>query len=297
MKIGFALPQYGSHAREGARIAHYATTLEHAGADSLWVGERLIAATDPQVGYGGKDTIPDEFNCVLDPFVVLGIAAAATERVRLGTNVLIAPLHRPAVLARALTTVEVVSAGRLIAGLGIGWSPEEYAAAEVPFTHRGARLEETLDALEAIWTSDPAAYQGRFVQVPSHRSELKPVRRPPIHLAAFSPAGLARIGRRGDGWLPMVPVPGPPGWGKQLLRLRAVIDEAAVAAGRDPQAIDTVLRVNIAAGTDLELVADTVHSVVADTGFDDVFLDLLYVTDSVDHMLDTAADLLQRLRA
>ncbi len=298
VKIGFSLPQYGPHAREAARIAHYASTLEQAGADSLWVGERLIAATNPKVGYAGKDTIPAVFNSVLDPFLVLGIAAAVTERVTLGTNVLIAPLHRPAPLARALTTIDVVSGGRLIPGFGIGWSPEEYEAAGVPFTHRGARLDETLDALEAIWTTDPAAYRGRFVTVPEHRSELETVQRPrpPIHLAAFSPAGLARIGRRGDGWLPVVPVPGPPGWGKQLLSLRAVIDEAAVAAGRDPQAIDTILRVNVAAGTDLALVADTIESVAADTGFDDFFIDLLYVTDSVDAMLDTATALLERLR-
>lgn len=296
VKIGFSLPQFGAQAREGARIAQYATALEEAGADSLWVGDRLIAATDPTVGYGGTDRIPDEFNAVLDPFLVLGIAAAVTERVRLGANVLIAPMYRPALLARSLTTIDVVSQGRLIPGFGIGWSPEEYAAAGVPFAQRGARLEETLDALEAIWSSDPAGYEGRFVSVPEHRSELKPVRRPPIHLGAFNPAALARIGRRGDGWLPVVPVPGPPGWGKQLLALRGLIDEAAVVAGRDPAAIATVLRVNVAAGTDLEQVAQTVETVAADTGFDDFFIDLLYVTDSVDGMRESALWLLERLR-
>ncbi|WP_459959504.1 TIGR03619 family F420-dependent LLM class oxidoreductase [Nocardia sp. IFM 10818] len=299
VKIGFSLPQHGPQAREGAQIPRLAIELEKAGADSLWVGERLIAATDPKVGYAGKDTIPDEFNLVLDPFLVLGLAAAVTERVRLGTNVLIAPLHRPAVLARALTTLDVVSSGRLVPGFGIGWSPEEYEAAGVPFTHRGARLDETLDALEAIWTTDPASYQGRFVTVPEHRTELKPVQRPrpPIHLGAFSAEGLARIGRRGDGWLPVVPVPGPPGWGKQLLKLRAVIDRAAEAAGRDPRAISTILRVNVAAGTDMGLVADTIEQVAADTGFDDYFIDPMYVADSADATLEIALGLLARLRA
>lgn len=94
----------------------------------------------------------------------------------------------------------------------------------------------------------------------------------------------------------MVPVPGPPAWGQQLLKLRGVIDEAAVAAGRDPKDIATVLRVNIAAGTDLELVAATIEKVAADTGFDDFFIDLLYVTDSLDGMLDAALRLLARLR-
>lgn len=296
MKLGFSLPQYGPQARQAAQVAQYATALEQAGADSLWVGERLIAATDPKVGYAGKDTIPVEFDSVLDPFVVLGIAAAVTERVTLGTNVLIAPLHRPALLARSLTSIDVVSGGRLIAGLGIGWSPEEYEAAGVPFTHRGARLDETLDALHAIWTEDPAEYRGKYVTVPRHRSELKPVRRPPIHLGSFTPPGLARIGARGDGWLPVVPVPGPPGWGKQLLKLRAVIDQAAETAGRDPRDIDTIVRVNVAAGTDAELVASTIESVAAETGFEHFFVDLMYVAESVEELRETALGLVRRLR-
>ncbi|MBL1073755.1 TIGR03619 family F420-dependent LLM class oxidoreductase [Nocardia sp. 2] len=296
--MGFSLPQHGSQAQQGAQTARFAAELEQAGADSLWVGERLIAAVDPTVGYAGKDTIPDEFNAVLDPFLLLGVAAAVTERVRLGTNVLIAPLHRPVLLARSLTSLDVMSGGRLVPGFGIGWSPEEYEAAGVPFTHRGARLDETLDALEAIWTTDPASYRGQFVTVPAHRSELKPVQRPrpPIWLGAFSAAGLARIGQRGDGWLPVAPVPGPPGWGKQLLKLRAVVDRAAESAGRDPETIGTIVRVNVAAGTDPALIAQTIEQVAADTGFDDFFVDLMYVTTSVDAMLETAGGLLDRLR-
>ncbi|WP_256627446.1 TIGR03619 family F420-dependent LLM class oxidoreductase [Nocardia otitidiscaviarum] len=298
MKIGFALPQYGPQAAEAARVTGFAAALEAAGADSLWVGERLIAATNPTVGYAGTDTIPAEFNAVLDPFLLLGLAAAGTERVRLGTNVLIAPLYRPALLARSLTTLDIASGGRLVPGFGIGWSPEEYAAAGVPFMRRGVRLDETLDALETIWTTDPASYTGRYVSVPSHRSALRPVRRPrpPIWLGAFSAEGLARIGRRADGWLPVLPVPGPPGWGARLTELRGVIERAAATAGRDPATIGTTVRVNVAAGTDPELIVTAVEKVAADTGFDDFFVDLMYVTRSVDRMRDTALALLERLR-
>lgn len=298
VKIGFSLPQFGTQASQGDQVMRYAAAVEQAGADSLWVGDRLIAATNPTVGYGGQDTIPDEFNAILDPFLVLALAAAVTDRVRLGTNVLIAPLYRPALLARSLTTLDVVSGGRLVPGFGIGWSPDEYEAAGVPFTHRGARLDETLDALEAIWTTDPAGHEGRFVSVREHRSELRTVQRPrpPIYLGAFSPAGLARIGQRAEGWLPVVPVPGPPGWGARLLHLRAIIDQAAVAAGRDPGTIHTILRVNVAAGSSVAQVADTIEQVVAETGFDDVFVDLMYLTDSVDGMLAAATELLERLR-
>lgn len=298
MKIGFSIPQYGVHAREAARVGEFAGELEKAGADSLWVGERLIAATNPKVGYAGSTTIPDEFNRILDPFLVLGMAAVTTERVRLGANVLIAPLHQPAMLARSLTTLDVASGGRLIPGFGIGWSPEEYEAAGVPFTQRGVRLDETLDALAAIWTTDPAGYAGTLVSVPEHRAELKPVQQPgpPIYLAAFGAAALERVGRRGDGWLPVYPVPNPPGWGARLRELRAIVDRAAEQAGRDPAGIDTIVRVNVRAGTPIQQIADTVRQAADETGFDDFFIDLMYVADSVDNMTATAIRLLDLLR-
>ncbi|MFC9894325.1 TIGR03619 family F420-dependent LLM class oxidoreductase [Nocardia sp. NPDC127579] len=297
MKIGFSIPQIGAHAPAAARIPEFAAAMEHAGADSLWVGDRLLAAVDPRIGYAGTDTIPPEFNQVLDPFLALALAAAATERVRLGANVLIAPLYPPAILARALTTLDVASAGRLIPGFGIGWSPEEYAAAGVPFTKRGARLEQTLDALEAIWTTDPAEYTGSLVSVPRHRAELRPIQqpRPPIHLAGFTPVAMERIGRRGDGWLPVVPVPGPPEWGVHLRALRDIVDRVAETAGRDPAAIETIVRVNVRAGTSLDQVAAAVRRTVDQSGFVDFFIDLTYVSPSMDGALTDAHRLLDLL--
>jgi probable F420-dependent oxidoreductase len=298
MKVGVSIPQHGAHAHEGHRVAEFAIEMEKAGAHSLWVGDRVLAATNPKVGYAGADTIPAEFNSVLDPFLLLGIAGAVTERVRLGTNVLIAPLYRPALLARSLTTVDVASRGRLVAGFGIGWSPEEYEAAGVPFTKRGTRLDETLDALEAIWTTDPAGYSGTLVSVPEHRVELKPVQRPhpPIHLAGFTPATLERIGRRADGWLPVVPVPSASEWDSRLVALRGVIDRAAEEAGRDPGAIETIVRVNVKAGTPVEQIAETIERNSAATGFDDYFVDFMYATDSVDGAMVAVTRLLDLLR-
>ncbi|MBU3066372.1 TIGR03619 family F420-dependent LLM class oxidoreductase [Nocardia sp. NEAU-G5] len=297
MKVGFSLPQYGGQASGGAHIARFARELEQAGADSLWVGDRLLAAVNPSVGYGGRPTIPAQFNAVLDPFAVLAVAAGVTERVRLGTNVLIAPLYPPAILARMLTTLDVVSAGRLVPGLGIGWSPEEYAAAGIPFSHRGARFDETLDALQAIWGADRAEYRGAWVTVPDHHTELATVQRPhpPIHLGAFSAAGIARIGRRADGWLPVLMVPGPPEQPAGLLRQRRAIDESAERAGRDPGAIATIVRVNAAADSTPQAIADAVRRLVDETGFDDLFIDPLYLADSVDDALELALQLLKLL--
>jgi probable F420-dependent oxidoreductase len=288
--LGFALPQFGQSAHDG--LARFASTAEQLGAASLWVGDRLLAAVDPTVGYAGHDTIPEEFRASFDPFVALAVAAAVTETTRLGSSVLVAPWYPPVPLARQLTSIDVVSGGRLIAGLGVGWSPEEYQAAGAPFARRGAQLDELLDALDALWTSAPVQHQGARWSVPPSWVDLKPVQQPhpPIYLGAFTPAGLSRIGRRADGWLAAVQVPGE-GHLRFLNRQRQVIDAAAAEAGRDPKSIATNVRVNVKHGTNVGEVADVVR-LLADNGYPDAFVDLIYVAAGVDAMLDWAQQLL-----
>jgi probable F420-dependent oxidoreductase len=296
IKLGFALPQFGSLG-QGGRVARFAAEAERLGAHSLWVGDRLLAAVDPAVGYGGRATIPAEFRTALDPFTVLTVAATATERVTLGFNVLNLPWYAPAVAARALTTIDVVSGGRLVPGFGIGWSPEEYAAAGVPWRGRGVRLDESLDALEALWTSSPARYRGSAVTVPESHVDLRPVQRPrpPIYLGGRSEAALRRIGRRADGWLPAGRLPG--GLSADVLRAhRAVIREAAAEAGRADTDIHAILRVNVAAGTPLDAVVTALREVAAGTGIVDVLVDLMYLVSDVDEALEVAAWLLDAVR-
>lgn len=257
MKVGFALPQFHKQAFEIERSAEFAREVERAGAASLWVGDRNLAAVYPRAGYGGRgDTIPAELNPAADPFVLLGVAASATEHVLLGSHVLVAPLYPPVQLARSLTTIDRISGGRLLPGFGIGWSPEEFEAAGVDFTRRGARMNELLDALEAIWTTDPATYQGDHLSIPLHHVPLKPVRRPrpPIYLGAFSERALRRVAERADGWLPVCMVPSWPNI-DGLVQQRALIDELARAAGRAPSAINCVLRVNMDSGATSDEVA------------------------------------------
>nr|WP_194945960.1 TIGR03619 family F420-dependent LLM class oxidoreductase [Mycolicibacterium malmesburyense] len=281
--LGFAVPQFGESARTD--LARYAATAESLGADSLWVGDRLLTPVDPSVGYAGQDTIPEQFRTGLDPFVALAVAATATTRVRLGSSVFVAPWYLPVQLGRQLTALDVVSGGRLVPGFGIGWSPEEFAAAGAPFRARGAQLDELLDALERLWTTNPVQHDGKRWSIPSSWVELKPVQqpRPPIYLAAFTPASLRRIGRRADGWLPAVQVPG--GVAPEMLAmLRRTIDDAAREAGRDPSAIHTYVRINVAAGTPVDAVAEAVRT-LADAGYPDSFVDLMYVaTDADDHL-------------
>jgi probable F420-dependent oxidoreductase len=290
--LGFAVPQFGAAAHDD--VARFASTAEQLGADSLWVGDRLLAAVNPTVGYAGGDTIPEQFRASLDPFIALTVAAMATSRVRLGSSVFVAPWYPPAQLARQLTSIDVVSNGRLLPGFGIGWSPDEYQAAGAPFARRGAQLDELLDALEALWTASPAEHQGTRWSIPQSWIDLKPVQRPrpPIYLGAFTPPGLKRVGTRADGWMAGVQVPG----GVHLEALnwqRGVIDEAARAAGRDPSAIGTYVRINVAEGASVDRVAEAVQ-LLADNGYPDAFVDFIYVVTGTDAQLDWVERLLAR---
>lgn len=287
-----SLPQFGT-AVDATRIGALARDAEAAGAESLWVGDRLLAAVDPSVGYAGTDTVPERFRRALDPFVVLATAAAVTTRATLGTSVLVGPLYPPAELARSLTSLQGVSGGRLVAGLGIGWSPEEYQAAGVGFDHRGARLDELLDALDVLFAGGEAGYRGRYVTVPP--AHVEPPSPPvPVGLSAFSGAALARVARRADVWLPAVNLPGhaePKEAALGLRELREVLDATAVDAGRDPATIGTVLRVNISGGTSVDAIAPVLAEVLQITGITDAFLDPIAFAPTADDALAAFATL------
>lgn len=225
--------------------------------------------------------------------MLLGVAAAATRRVLLGSHVLIAPLYPPVQLARSLTTIDLISDGRLLPGFGIGWSPEECQAAGLDFSRRGARMDGLLDALEVLWTRDPAQYEGTHLSVPLHHSPLKRARRPrrPFYLGALPERALGRVARRGDGWLPLCVVPSYADI-EGILAQRSLINRMAREAGRDPEAIDTVLRVNIDAGTATTQVADTIKRVHERTGIDHFMVDSMYDVETVDGSITHARDVL-----
>jgi probable F420-dependent oxidoreductase len=293
--LGFAVPQFGQSAHlDPGELARFASTAEQLGADSLWVGDRLLAAVNPTVGYGGKDTIPEQFRANLDPFIALTVAATATTTARLGSSVFVAPWYPPAQLARQLTSIDVISGGRLLPGFGIGWSPEEYQAAGAPFHRRGAQLDEVLDALDALWTANPARHDGERWTVGESWVDLKPVQRPrpPVYLGAFTAPGLKRVGERADGWMAGVSVPDVVSL-EMLNWQRQTIDDAARAAGRDPSAIHTYVRINVAEGTAVDKVADAVK-LLADNGYPDTFVDLMYVATGTDAHLEWVERLLTR---
>ncbi|WP_007023196.1 TIGR03619 family F420-dependent LLM class oxidoreductase [Saccharomonospora iraqiensis] len=298
MRIGFTLPQFGPLAEEAREVMHFAAEAERLGADSLWVGDRLLTPVEPTVGYAGGDTIPEVFHRVLDPFAVMSAAAAVTERVEIGTNVLVGPWYAPAMLARSLTTIDRVSGGRLLVGFGTGWSPEEYRAAGVPMHERGARLDECLDVVQAWWSDDPVQYSGKHWTVPASRVDLKPARqpRPPVYLAGWAPTAMRRVAQRADGWLPAH----VPEWGPfdpaEVTEPMTRIRELAREAGRDPAELDTVLRVYPWGTESMDGVLDAVASAGPDTGIDHVFVELMNLAGTVEQALEIVDRVLRAAR-
>lgn len=303
MRIGLGLPHYGTFARPEP-LAEVARAAEAMGYASLWTGDRILVPVDPSTPYpSGDGTIPPQHATYLDPLGALTFAAAATERIRLGTSTLGALWQPPVMLARALTTLDVLSHGRLDAGLGLGWLRDEFTTAGVPWHERGPRLDETLDVLEKIWANDVVEHHGRFFSIPRSTILPKPAQRPrpPILLGAFAPAGLRRVARRADGWL----APGMPL--HHLNRLWQTVLRHAEDTGRDPAALRIVVRVNANLSTrpadpDAPPGTGTLNQVIdytraaADAGIHELFLDLGLTTTTTAQVLDIAGSFIESAR-
>ena len=241
MRLGFALPQVGS-AAEPQSIVTVAQRAESLGFDSLWVLDRLLFPVQPRAPYPvGDGSLPVKYKRVLDPLETLVFAAAHTHRIALGTSVLNLPWYNPVLLARRLTTVDVLSGGRLRVGLGMGWSPDEYEAAGTPWQERGKRADELIRALKTIWTTDPVEFQGAYCRIPKSFIGLKPIQKPhpPIYMAAYTPSAMKRVATEADGWFPVgVPIGG-------IASMFEGMKQMAREAGRDPAALQLIVRANV----------------------------------------------------
>jgi probable F420-dependent oxidoreductase len=168
-----------------------------------------------------------------DPLETIAFMAGATETLRFGTAMVVAPLHSPVVLAKRAATIALHSADRLLLGLGIGWQQEEYAAVGAPFRQRGARLEEGIEAMRALWRDAPASYSGRHFSFDPLFCEPRPsTGRVPIVLGGNSEPAVRRAGRIGDGWFPYTITPQDFAAAADLLRSQAV------AVGRSEEAVE-----------------------------------------------------------
>jgi probable F420-dependent oxidoreductase len=204
MRIGLHALGIGNGARPDV-IRAVAQAAQACGFATLWAGEHVVMADEPASEYpysgDGRIAVPAEADW-LDPLIALGFAAAVTDRIGLATGVLLLPEHNPVVIAKQAATLDVLSAGRLTLGVGIGWSADEFAALGVEFKGRGRRTEEYLAAMHTLWTNDPATFAGEHVAFNAVRVNPKPARngKLPVVMGGNSDTALRRAAAICDGW-------------------------------------------------------------------------------------------------
>lgn len=303
MRAGFILPQIGplGTAENLVKVAQRAEAL---GYDSLWVTERLLWPVKPQNPYPATPdgSLPPQYKHSLDPLETLTFVAAHTGKIALGTSVLDMPYYNPVMLARRVTTLDVLSGGRVRLGLGLGWSKDEYQATGAPPRNHGAFAEEFLQVLKTIWTTDPAEFQGTFFTLPKSVIGPKPVQKPhpPIYLAAFAPAALNRLARLADGWNPV---------GMPLEAMAATMNQIrqmAKDAGRAPAALQLIVRANLyvtphPSAQNRFIFTGTLDQIKEDVegcrrmNADEIFFDCVFSPDG--NTMDRFLSLMQQLRA
>jgi probable F420-dependent oxidoreductase len=237
VKLGVPAPLLPGLADSGPFMREYTALLEDCGVESVWGVEHVVIAEEhePRYPYSESGEMGAGFRQLTlpDALEFLSFVAGCSTQLNLGTAVMLAPLHSPAVLAKRVATLDALSGGRVLLGLGIGWQKEEYAAVGAPFRARGARLEECMLAMRALWADSPATFCGEHWQFDRVYSNPKPTRGSvPILLGGNSEPVLDRVGRLGDGWLPFTIGPDEVATSAQRIR------EVAVASKRDPDAIE-----------------------------------------------------------
>jgi probable F420-dependent oxidoreductase len=254
MRVGLHALGIGTGARPEV-IRAVASAAEAAGFATLWAGEHVVLVDQPTSRYpyssDGRIAVPADADW-LDPLLALSFAAAVTTTIGLATGVLLLPEHNPVVAAKQAATLDVLSAGRLTLGVGIGWSAEEFAALGVPFPRRAQRTAEYVAAMRALWADDPASFSGEFTRFDSVRVNPKPVRgsRIPIVLGGNSDPSLARVATIGDGWygfnLPVAAV---------AERVEALTEQCQLR-NRNPRDLTVAVALSDAAPADLPALAE-----------------------------------------
>ena len=231
-----------------AGVTDVARLAEERGVESLWAPEHTHIPVDFSSDTPTGQALPDYYRRIFDPFLVLTAAAAVTSRIRLGTGIALVANHDPITLAKQIATLDRISGGRFILGVGAGWIREEIENHGVEFESRWSRAVEHVEAMRAIWTQEKASFSGRWVNFEPLWSWPKPVQQPhpPVHFATLGPSPL--VIRHADGWLPLsnkepAELPG------RIAELRA----RAQAAGRDPAGLE--ITVFSLGPTDAEQVA------------------------------------------
>ncbi len=233
MKVGLAFAS--SIAIDGDRALELCRAAEAAGFESVWGGEHVILpdVIESRYPYTADGKIPAEPDTPIpDPLIWLAFAAAAAPTLRLGTCILIVPQRNPLILAKELATLDRLSNGRVELGLGVGWLKEEFDALGVPWERRGARNDEYIAAMRALWAGPHAEFHGEFVDFPKVTCSPRPVNGSiPILVGGDTDVAINRAARLADGYFP------GEGDVRQLGALIERLHAAAERAGRDPAEI------------------------------------------------------------
>ena len=264
--------------------------------DHVVFGEDLDAYADPTLGgiAGGKQpTGPD--GSWLDPLTVLSVIAGVTSTVRLGTNILLAALRRPAALAKSVATLDVLSGGRVDLGVGVGWQKEEYEACGLDFASRGRQLDHTLEVCQLLWAEQVADYVSQELSFSAIHAMPKPIQKPGVPVwigGTVNKRSMARLAKFGSGWIP---------WGPNAVDITHGIRDmrnAVSALGRDPSSIavvGTLPVVREAEKVNIEATMDNVPEMVANGVTD--FRTYLPIPTDVDEATDYLSDVVQQFNA
>ena len=228
--------------------AELAKRAEELGFESFWLPEHPILPVNTTARYGGTadGSIPASMADIGDPLIGLARASAATDSIKLGTAISLVPEHHPLLHAKQIATLDRISNGRFLFGIGAGWLQEETEIMGGDFRRRWSQTREHILAMKQLWTEEEAEFHGRFVDFPPVRCSPKPVQspHPPVYLGGFAANVFKRVVEYGDGWMPVRVDE------EQVRRGRATLDELAEAAGRDPKSIRLMV-CNVPADGDL----------------------------------------------
>lgn len=256
MQVGIALPHFGPAASPKA-ILDVARQAEALRFDSVWALDRLLWPLRATSKYPGnpKGNLPGVMQSTYDPLTVLTYVAAHTKRVRLGTSVLVAAYRSPVVVAKMVATLDLLSEGRLILGVGSGWSADEFTSVNQDIAYRDDQTDEFLKVIKLLWTADEPCFEGRFYRVPKSIFLPKPLQKagPPIWIGGNSERAIRRAAEFGNAWHPTNRI-GPLRLAEQMGHLRAL----AQKAGRGPDDIAATLRWNASPSLTQNFVAEEV---------------------------------------
>ena len=236
MDVGIGLLFDGQPGNSITDAGGYAKALEDMGFASLWLPDHVVVFEEYAPNYSySPDGLPpfSPRQGWFDPLFGLAAMAATTSRIRLGTNILILPQRNPVLLAKEVAALDHLSGGRIDLGVGVGWSPEEFAALGVPYERRGARCDDYIRAMTCLWTDEVATYEGEFVSFTGAVQLPKPVQspRPPVLIGGQTPAALRRAATLGDGWTSWL-LPS-----EQITDTLSLLDAECEKAGRDPASL------------------------------------------------------------